>query len=51
MEDAVDYLKNPSNQDLKIAIMSQLEGKKAVYNNVTAKPKSKVKEEILEGKE
>jgi len=34
LEDAIDYLNNPINQDLKIAILSQLEGKKAVYGNV-----------------
>jgi hypothetical protein len=30
-DDAIAYLKNPANQDLKIAITSQLEAKKAVY--------------------
>jgi aminopeptidase C len=35
LEDAVDYLKNPKNQDLKIAILSQIDGKKAVYGKAS----------------
>lgn len=43
-DDAIAYLKNPANQDLKIAITSQLEAKKAVYIK-------SVGQEILDNKE
>jgi hypothetical protein len=39
LEDAIDYLKNPANQDLKKAILTQLETKGSLY--ATKKPTSK----------
>lgn len=46
MEDTIYYLDNPSNQDIRIAIISELEGKGTIHGH-TAMPKTEIIEDII----
>ena len=49
LDDAIDYLKNPTNQDVKKAILTQLETKGSIFS--TKRPKSVEQDEIIKQEE
>jgi hypothetical protein len=50
LEDTIDYLKNPANNQVKLAILAQIEGSQSIDSNTTVDQKksefAKLKEEI-----